>query len=267
MLVRLFIFLACAGCSPTSNRLATFSADAGATAVGGQLLVYADFPIGDDNPLLVELVGQREAISQSLAVTIEPRPIRIFLFATRDRYLAHQRQHLAGWPQRRACFVETDGDLAVYAHAGDNVAQDLRHEVAHGYLHAAVAGLPLWLDEGLAEYFELPPEAGGFHRQHLALLADRLHGGWQPDLSRLEQLTEAGQMRQLDYAEAWAWVYLLLKTEPQRKRMLQDYLQSLSRGQAASLAAFWRSGGSVPENPVAEILAVNRPGEPPRESR
>ena len=64
-------------------------------------------------------------------------------------------------PSRRAFFLETDTRLAVYAHWSDRVAEDLRHEVAHGYLHSVVPGLPLWLDEGLAEYFEVPRGQNG----------------------------------------------------------------------------------------------------------
>ena len=98
----------------------------------------------------------------------------------RDRY--------PDFPKRRAFFVETDTQLAVYAQWGDRVAEDLRHEVAHGYLHAIVPSIPLWLDEGLAEYFEVPRGQNGLNRtrrrsgraaqgRHLAARAARARGG------------------------------------------------------------------------------------------
>ena len=59
---------------------------------------------------------------------------------------------LSGVSHRRAFFVETDTQLSVYAQWGDRVAEDLRHEVTHGYLHAVVPNVPLWIDEGLAEF-------------------------------------------------------------------------------------------------------------------
>ncbi len=62
------------------------------------------------------------------------------------------RANIPSFPARRAFFVETDTRLAVYAYWGDRIAEDLRHEVAHGYLHAcvpadsALAGRGLWLN-------------------------------------------------------------------------------------------------------------------------
>ena len=47
-------------------------------------------------------------------------------------------------------------ELVVYAQGGDRLADDLRHEMTHAYLHSVVPDVPLWLDEGLAKYFELP---------------------------------------------------------------------------------------------------------------
>jgi hypothetical protein len=40
-------------------------------------------------------------------------------------------------------------------------------------------------------------------------------------------------MTQLDYAESWAWVHLLMETDPQRLALLRDYLAQLRRSGAA----------------------------------
>ena len=52
--------------------------------------------------------------------------------------------------------METDARLAVYAQWGDRMAEDLRHEVTHGYLHSVVPDVPQWLDEGIAKFYEVP---------------------------------------------------------------------------------------------------------------
>jgi hypothetical protein len=119
------------------------------------------------------------------------------------------------------------------------VAEDLRHEVAHGFLHAVVPQLPLWLDEGLAEYAEVPRGEAGLNRPHVRLLAQRLAGDlWRPNLERLEQLDSVAEMTQLDYAESWAWVHLLMETDPARRELLQAHLQMLRRdGKAPPLSA------------------------------
>ena len=138
-------------------------------------------------------------------------------------------------PSRRAFFLETDTRLAVYAHWSDRVAEDLRHEVAHGYLHSVVPGLPLWLDEGLAEYFEVPRGQNGLNQPHVELLSDMVeHDGWQPNLTGWRSLTDAAQMDQRDYAESWAWVYFMLHSPPERREMLDELSGRLPRKRAAA---------------------------------
>jgi hypothetical protein len=146
----------------------------------------------------------------------------------------------------------------VYAHWSDRVAEDLRHEVAHGYLHAVAPGLPLWLDEGLAEYFEVPRGRGGLNQPHVDLLVDLIqHNGWKPDLARLEQLTDIAQMDQQSYAEAWAWAYLLLETGPEHREALTAYLFDVRsrRGATRPLSARLRRDHIEPEQMLMNLLA------------
>ena len=48
------------------------------------------------------------------------------------------------------------GPGKVFAYKSKALPVDVRHEGTHGLLHAALPMVPLWLDEGLAEYFEVP---------------------------------------------------------------------------------------------------------------
>jgi hypothetical protein len=91
-------------------------------------------------------------------------------------------------------------------------------------LHSVLKDVPLWLDEGLAEYYELPPRWEGFNRDHVREM--RLKAV-RPDLTRLEQLSDVGKMNSLEYREAWAWVYLMLRESPAAKEVLLAYLQQL----------------------------------------
>ncbi len=137
------------------------------------------------------------------------------------------RQKHPDFPERRALFVETDTRLVVYAYWGDRVAEDLRHEVAHGYLHSMVPHLPLWIDEGLAEFFEVPRGDRGFNVRHVREIQAAQSAGWHPDLRRLERLQSAADMNQMDYAEAWLWAHFLLESTPERLELLRGYLQAL----------------------------------------
>jgi hypothetical protein len=208
------------------------------SVVLGQLVVYSDFQLPRQHRLLEELSALRADVSTRLDVPISDEPIHVYLFQSQDDFKQFMTHHYPDFPPRRAFFVETDTRLNVYASWGDRVAEDLRHEVSHGYMHAVVPHLPLWLDEGLAEYFEVPRGRSGLHRQHLEDLLDLdAKGTWKPNLERLAQMNDIAQMNQLDYAESWAWAHLLIESTPNRRGLLRNYLAGLRRdGSAAPLA-------------------------------
>ena len=81
--------------------------------------------------------------------------------------------------------------------------------------------LPLWLDEGLAEYFEGPT---GRNAEHLNRLPDDEKAGWKPDLVRLETLKSVREMTPRDYRESWAWVHYLLNGPTPGKKALLAYI-------------------------------------------
>ena len=212
---------------------ASFNAAGDNSIVLDQLVVYSDSPLPQHHRLLDELLANRSILATKLALKQSDEPIHVYLFQTAEQFKSFMRVHYPAFPERRAFFVETDTRLTVYAHWGDHVAEDLRHEVAHGYLHSTVPHLPLWLDEGLAEYFEVPQGHHGLNRPHLQELTAALAEGWRPDLRRLENLHSAADMTQMDYAESWAWMHFLLETTPERQKFLQTYLQALDKADAA----------------------------------
>ncbi|MEX0611375.1 MAG: DUF1570 domain-containing protein [Pirellulales bacterium] len=193
----------------------------------GQLLIRSNFELSQDDAMVRALMWEREDVCRTLGLPCSEELIEVHLFRDADTYRQYLARHFPTVPSRRAFFVESDTRLAVYAHWSDRVAEDLRHEVAHGYLHSMVPGLPLWLDEGLAEFFEVPHRQAGLNPPHLDLLSEMMREGWRPDLVKLERLTDAAQMEQLDYAEAWAWVYFLLHSDPERRELLTGYLAEL----------------------------------------
>lgn len=222
-----------------------------------QLIVASDFDLPQHHRLLEELVAQRYDLAVKLGLPTSDEPIHVYLFDDPDRFHAFTRQHYPEVSPRRAYFVESDTRLAVYAQWGDRVAEDLRHEVAHGYLHAVVPNLTLWLDEGLAEYFEVPRGSDGLNRPHVdALLQASAAGTWKPDLARLDRFRSIAHMEQIDYAESWAWVHWLLETTPERAAVLRGQLHTLrERGTAAPL---WTQLGPQVPPPETELLAYLR---------
>lgn len=231
---------------------------------GGQLRFESDFPLPAENELVRQLRAERSDIYTTLDLPPSDEPIYVHLFRDADTYHDQLARRFPMVPNRRAFFIERDTELHVYAHWGDRVAEDLRHEVAHGYLHASIPAIPLWIDEGLAEYFEVPHGQAGLNRPHLLLLADLSeHNGWQPSLPRLEALTAAGDMQQDHYAEAWAWVYFLLHTTPERRGLLRDYLLEFrDKGKAAPLSTRLAARHIEPQRTLAEFLATLKAQQP-----
>jgi hypothetical protein len=132
-------------------------------------------------------------------------------------------------------------------------------------LHGSVASLPLWLDEGLAEYFESPHEPGGANREHLSLLMSDEKEPWVPDLVRLEGLADVRQMSPRDYREAWAWVHFLLQGTPENRERLREYLSDLrtSAPDAAPLSQRFQQVED-PESTNRELLVHLRSLQPDR---
>jgi len=204
----------------------------------GQLVVRSDFPLATHHRLIEELLARQADLCRHLELPVSDEPIEIYLFENGKSFQQFMSERYPSLPPRRAFFMETDTRLRVYAQWGDHISEDLRHEATHGFLHAVVPGLPLWLDEGLAEYYEVPRSNPGVNAQHLALLGPRLReGAWHPNLCRLEQLRPTADMDQNDYAEAWSWVHFLLHTRPESRDLLRRYLRDLRReGQAEPIS-------------------------------
>jgi Flp pilus assembly protein TadD len=116
---------------------------------------------------------------------------------------------------------------------GKNPFHALYHEYTHALLHLNFTGLPLWLDEGIAEFYgnskldEKESRIGTIDETHLYILS-------QNKLLPIETLlnvehsspyyNEANQAS-VFYAECWALVhYLMLDPEAQKRQLLENFL-------------------------------------------
>ncbi len=189
-----------------------------------------DFEIPRQAPVFQDVAGLRDQVIRDLRLPAINNVVQVYLFEDRERYERFMAAKYPKLPKRRAFFVAQPHrlgggeDLLVYTYWGERIQQDLRHELTHALLHSVLKDVPLWLDEGLAEFFEVPSGKNGFNQQHLEQLRN---GDPRPNLTRLEQLSEVEQMSPADYRQAWAWVHLMLRSTPAAKKVLIDYLQEL----------------------------------------
>lgn len=187
------------------------------------LHIEADFDLQDDSQVLQEVRNLKMELRDDLGIPFSNDKIHVRIFRDGTTFAEFTRQHFPQLNGRRALFVVERGEYYVYAIWSESVLSDLRHELTHAYLNSSVGTLPLWLDEGLAEYYEVAGVPGRLNREHLPWLADGMHTGkWQPDLERLATLAKPEQMNGTDYAEAWLWVHYLMQN--QRSDIIRGYL-------------------------------------------
>jgi hypothetical protein len=213
----------------------------------------SDFEVKRDLPLFQELAKLSDQVYRELQLVPGHSAVQVYLFDTKERYDQFMHATYPDLPLRRAFFIArpralgNGDDLMVYTRWGERVQQDLRHELTHALLHSVIRDVPLWLDEGLAEYFELPPDCHGVNASHVETLRRDLGVSFQPDLDRLEKMKDVNEMKGPEYREAWLWVHWMLNSR-EAKTVLLTYLQDLRAGRNTS--------------PLAQRLAVAYPSLP-----
>ncbi len=221
----------------------------------GPFVIYTNSPIATDSPAVRCLGALERDVVRNLGIRAPEGTAAVEIYILRDREtFAHfLRFYYPELPPRRAFFLAQANLSVVYAFNNERLEEDLRHEATHALLHAAVGDLPLWLDEGLAEYLETPDTRLGFNVEHVSRLPDDLKGGWKPDLERLETLNTVREMSPRDYREAWAWVHFLLNGPPPAKAALLSYLADLrTSSKAIPLSARL---ANIEREPAAKMLA------------
>ena len=226
VMIALLLLMPAAGCRTARPEVARLPVKHSVRSE--QLQVISDIELKKDHELIQDLIQLRQDVAKALQLPLEGREVVVYVFGDKTRYQQYLNATYPGLPPRRAYFVGTPKELAVYTFWGTSIQEDLRHEFTHGLLHAQLKEVPLWLDEGLAEYFEVPRATpNAMHRDYPRQLSTAISNGWQPDLERLESLQEVAQMQRADYQESWAWVHFLLHGSDDSRQVLLDYLQEL----------------------------------------
>jgi len=199
----------------------------------GQFHCHADFPLAPEQPLLDEISLLAGELGVKLGAPPSREAVHLFLFQTKSTYQAYLKQHFPRVPYRRALFIKARGPGMVFAYQGTDFEIDLRHECTHALLHAWIQHLPLWLDEGLAEYFEMPREQRRRHHPHQEQIEATLRLGQLPQLEELERLANLDDMGRDEYRNAWSWVHFLLHGPREAQDELVRYLADLAAGSDA----------------------------------
>lgn len=194
----------------------------------GPFAIHSDAPLTDDALLLRELAALQGDVTSMLGISPPKETIHVFIFSRRSVYQRYLREYFPDAPYRKALYIKGRGPGMVFTYRSSDFEVDLRHECTHALLHAALPLVPLWLDEGLAEYFEAPPEqrAEGHSNMRPVQLGARF--GLAPDLEDLEGLGDLSDMDRDEYRESWAWVHFMLHGPPEARDELVRFLADIA---------------------------------------
>ena len=176
-----------------------------------------------------DLLRMREAVGKITSLQVRaPIPTKVFLFAN-ERSFAPYRDTLFARRAENTTGMYLGGDTANYillqGNSPSGVDRVVYHELTHSFVKNTVAHVPLWLSEGIAEYYSSFKTEG--NEIHIGLPLSQ-HLSWL----RSEQLIPLGQLFAVDtgspdynegtrqgvfYAQSWALThYLLVESEARR---------------------------------------------------
>ena len=198
----------------------------------------------------------RSALSQlnpDLELT-SPVPTWIYVFKDTSSF-APYRLLYQGRPQSgEGYFISHPygNHAAINADPRGNATSLIYHEYMHDVLANNYPDIPLWFNEGLAEYYSTFEVAGGEAKVGLPIL---LHVLWLHDnamipLAKLLEMDNSsrdyneGNRRGVFYAESWALVHYLLAGSPERRRQAAQFLRDVTHG-VHGAEAFQRAFGDL----------------------
>ena len=195
----------------------------------GRFFCHANFQLAPYRETLREIPALQGELARILGVRPNNQPIHLFLFSHKNIYKSYLRKHFPKAPYRQALFIKEGprGPGMVFTCLGKDFENDLRHESVHAILNASLPAVPLWLDEGLAEYFEMPARQRASEHPHLGRIRLDAWLKRRPDLQELEALQDVSRMGNGEYRGAWAWVHFMLHGPPEARDELQRFLFDL----------------------------------------
>lgn len=191
----------------------------------GRFEIHCDFELTAQDALLHELKSVEQDLHTLLDVPFQNSPIHVVLFATEDEYKRYMKAYFPKLPTRRAIFLQDRGPGMLFTHWHAQVATDLRHEITHAILNRNNRSLPLWLDEGIAEYFELRPGERFEKSSYLAAVSELSRVRRLPSIRTLAKKAEVGEFDDNDYQNSWAWIHFLIHRNQETRSLLIRYLR------------------------------------------
>lgn len=191
-------------------------------------IIHSDFQL-ENHLLNRELDEVSTDVATLLDVPPPSQPIHIVLFRTEREYTRYMGAYFPRLPKRRALFIQDRGPGMLFTHWHADVGVDLRHEMTHALINNHNP-LPLWLDEGLAEYFELDRESRIAPLKRSIEVLKNLKKGTVTTIDALSKSDSLEDFDDHDYLTSWAWIHFMMHRNVRTRGLLVRHLRELRAG-------------------------------------
>lgn len=206
----------------------------------GRVVCESNFSFDSVQGLQAEIVQLQIDLVNYLGIPETREKIVLCLFKDETSYRAFIKTVFPGAPQDRPALYVRQGENpgVLMVQKDEKMIVNIRHEMTHAYLNSTLRHVPIWLDEGLAKYFETPPGERGFRNPYLKIAEENMSGFFSspPSLARLEKLTRVDEMRAREYRESWSWVHFLIHYSRDTHYLLVRYLSTLRKERQAGIS-------------------------------
>lgn len=220
--------------------------------------------VGDQSPATlrdtaIQLEQFRTVVAGLIAGASRPPslPTHVFVFGTRSAMQPYLPSR-SGRPVGLAGFFQRDGDVNTIALSLERVDESSAvayHEYTHLLVGSAVRSMPVWLNEGLAEYYSTYRLANGGREAQigrppegrLALLReDSLPLATVIGVDHSSALYNESNKRSIFYAESWAMTHYALTQMPNGGAAINAYVGAIAEGRTPH-EAFFAAFGRTPQ--------------------
>ncbi len=178
-------------------------------------------------------LNPRRSINSPVATTV-------FIFRDQESFAEYSLRHGTRPANISGFFIShPHGNYVVIdASAGSNPSSIIYHEYLHEFARNNLPGIPLWFNEGLAEFYStfVIEDGQATIGRPVAAHVEWLRGhDLLPMRPFLQTETDSRNYNETKrqgvfYAQSWALVHMLLAGDDSDRRALNDFLHRLSRG-------------------------------------
>lgn len=164
----------------------------------------------------------------------------IYIFENKEIYEAFfvkkfpgERIHPSVFTKNYVVLKKDEDRCHIYLYRSEKTGEDLRHEGTHAILHSTLTKkIPIWLDEGLAEYYEKDPQKDylWFHDLWYEKSLLRIQNKSFMSLQNLEKISLTSSFPTAYYGDSWAWICFMLNGPDPIRTVLPAYIAELEKG-------------------------------------